>query len=140
MRRFVRIFCCCACALVCASACQEDREFDVKLPSRYAEPCLVAGGSLKHLYDASTWQELYSPTQRVFCVGNDTMSDYFRLTLSAVPAQEGQTLTGTVEWTSDTDEHHYSDLSWTVEEVTDEGLIWLWCRQRRIAAAVRVLQ
>lgn len=140
MTRFVKIICCCACAIACASACHEDREFDVKLPSRYDMPCLIVSGSLKHLYDTATWQELYSPTERVFCVGNDTMSDYFRLTLSAVPAEEGQTLIGMVEWTSDTDEHRYGDLTWTVEEMTDEGLIWLWCRQRKIAVAVRILE
>lgn len=125
---------------ICAAACHEEKSFDDGLTRKYDVPCLLAGGSVKHKYQEGTWQELYSPTQVVFCIGDDTMSEYFQVELSAVPSYIGQSLTGSVEWTSDTDVRAHKGLSWTVEDITDAGLIWLWNSQRKIVVALRVLE
>lgn len=125
--------------LLSLAACRKENGFDPGLSRKYSVPCLVVGGSARHVFDADNWQELYSPTEKVFCVGNDTMSDYFQLRLSSLPVEEGQVLVGSVEWTSDTDMKGYGNLSWTVEEMTGEGLIWLWNKQRRISVAVRMI-
>lgn len=139
MRRF-GYFVVCIVLTICAIACREEKSFDGGLTRKYDVPCMLVVGTVKHKYAEDAWQELYSPTQMLFRIGDDTMSEYFQVELSVVPSRVGQSLTGSLEWTSDSDVRGYKDLSWTVEDITDAGLIWLWNSQHKIAVALRVIE
>lgn len=101
--------------------------------------CLRVDGEMLHSYSPSSGQLSFNKGRREFRAGTDAMSDYFVLTLSSVPKEEGQVVTGSLKWTTYNDIVSLSDLSFKVKEVTSDGKIWLWCSSRKINVVVRTL-
>lgn len=97
---------------------------------------LQVNGSECFNYSPAACQIFCSRDTRTFRAGTDTMSEYFEVTLSAIPTEVGQSVSGNISWTSGS--KILSRNSITLEAVRLEGdKIWLWNGQNKLGAVVR---
>lgn len=132
MRRLILILA----ALLLACSCNDDR-----LASAFSardEVRLQVGGVEIHCYDPLTWQMGFNAEKRQFRVHTDSMSDYFTLTLSKIPQEDDEQVTGTVVYT--TSDNIVTRKNITLKVLRLEGdKIWLWNQSGEIGLEVRLL-
>lgn len=126
-------------SLIALCGCQRGDGFDFDLIGAYPQPCLLINGTPATSVAPDGAQYVYSPTSKTFCAGTDTMSDYFLVTLSNIPSSEGQKLTASVEYTADSTQKYLTNLSFTVEQIKDNGIVWLWCPASKLSLAIQIL-
>ena len=134
MRKWAAIL---ATALLCVlSGCrgqEADENFTLDEDIR-----LEIAGSDKYRFNSYTDQLYFNRGEREFRVGTDTMSDYFTLRVNQIPAEEGQSVTATVTWTTSTSIESRKNVA--LRAVKLEGdKIWLWDSRSGIGAVVRIL-
>lgn len=89
-------------------------------------------------YNPMTCQIAYNRDKCEFRVHTDNMSDFYALKLAQYPAETGQTISGTVSWTTGSNIHNKKT---TFEVLKLEGdKIWLWSSRNKIALVVRSLE
>jgi len=89
-------------------------------------------------YDPMLCQESYNRIKNSFCVGNDTMSDFFSVKLSELPSESGQMITGSLMWTTSSSIRKEDSVA--LEVVKLEGdRVWLWSSSAVIGVVVRFL-
>lgn len=106
---------------------------------KYGTIGLKVKGKTVFQYDSSSCQLACNKGKREFRAGTDNMSDYFIVTLSAIPEEEGQTLTGNITWTTIDDTVSMTGLNIKVMQIGSDGTLWLWCAKQKIAAVVKIL-
>lgn len=89
-------------------------------------------------YNPITCQEFYNNENCSFCVGTDTMSDFFAVKFNALPVKEGQTVYGSIKWTTPTSISTKDNVTLTVAKLEGDR-IWLWDASTRIGVVVRIL-
>ncbi len=87
-------------------------------------------------YEPLKYQNAYNESLRQFRIHDDTMSEYFILTLDAIPSAQGQKVTGSVKSSAMPDA---DGLEFTVEKTDGDGRVWLWCKKRKLAVTAEVL-
>ena len=124
-------------ALVAFPACNRDgfNKADFEL----TDVCLKVKGTLVYQYVSGSSQMALNRGRKEFRAGTDTMSDYFRLTLSELPRENGQTMTGSLQWTTSDNTPSLSGLSFKVERIGDDGTVWLWCPSQKILVVMKLL-
>lgn len=99
--------------------------------------CLIENGRTVHTYDPLTWQVSFSQDKKEFRVFSDTMSDYYVLTCSEVPATVGQEIHANLKWSGSSIVNR-TGLTFSVEKISG-GRIWLWSKKSRIEVSVMAL-
>ena len=137
MRRKYTILLALFAALMVFPACNRDgfNKADFEL----TDVCLKVKGTIVYQYVSGASQMAFNRGRKEFRAGTDTMSDYFLLTMSEVPHEDGQTLTGSLQWTTDDDTPHMTGLSFKVERIGDDGTVWLWCPSQKILVVMKLL-
>jgi hypothetical protein len=120
-----------------AAACNRDgfSKSDLEI----TDVCLKVKGIVTYSYAPGSSQIAFNRGRKEFRAGTDTMSDYFLLKLSEVPHENGQVLTGFLQWTTDDDIVTRSGLSFKVERIGDDGTVWLWCAAQKITVVMKML-
>lgn len=137
MMRRILAFAAAALAAATLSSCSQS-EVDASFLEDYGV-CLKVDGKMVHVFDELTWQLSYNPSSKTFRAHSDTMSDYFSLKCSSLPTTVGQSLTGSLEWSTSSDIKTRSGLDFTVEQMDSDGNVWLWCSKKDIGVCVRTL-
>ncbi|MCQ2182876.1 MAG: hypothetical protein MJY89_05680 [Bacteroidales bacterium] len=89
-------------------------------------------------FNPITCQESFNLDNCSFCVGTDTMSDFFSVKLNTLPTQEGQIVFGFIRWTTPTSISTKDNV--TLEVIKLEGdKVWLWSTSTRMGMVVRFL-
>lgn len=123
--------------LVSLASCADQRMRNAFSESE--EIHLMVGGDIPLSYDPNTCQLAFSRDLREFRVHTDNMSDFYVLTLSAVPVSVGQRVSGSLTWT--THDEVLTRKNITLETVRLEGdKIWLWSNSARIGLVVSTLE
>ena len=100
---------------------------------------LCSEGTTRFLYDPLTCQMEFNRKKCEFTVCIDDMSDFFQLTLNAIPTTVNQTVIGDVIWTGSATMEQRKDVA--LQAVKLEGdKIWLWNEGLDLAIVVRVLE
>ena len=99
---------------------------------------LVLNGQQLFTYDALNCQYAFNRNNRVFRLHTDTMSDYVKATLSDIPAEKGQKLSGEIEWTTERDIKTKKLGSLLVAKISDDGTVWLWSNADKLGLTVRI--
>ena len=133
VRRFIYT----AIAAVALSACQSQNIEEVLL-SR-SDISLTMKGSLQMAFNENTCQLGYNTGQNEFRVYDEKLENWFILRCSVQPTSEGQEIKATLEYTVKGETKSLSDLEFTVERTSSEGLIWLWNRDKKIGVVVKEL-
>lgn len=138
MRRIFNIGLVLLCALaLTVTACNRDG-FD-KADFEITGACLKVKGAVVYEYTAGASQMALNRGHKQFWAGSDTMSDYFLLRMSELPKEDGQVLTGNLQWTTDDDVVSRNSLSFKVERIADDGTVWLWCAAQQIMVVMKLL-
>lgn len=133
MKRFLPLI---AIALI-FSACNND----VMLESFTKDDCIrliVNEVELKR-YDPLDCQLSYDPDNHEFRVEDDELKDYFKLTLSDLPTEEGQLVRAGIEWTTTRSIESRNNVALEVVKIEGDK-VWLWNGPAYIAAVVRILE
>jgi len=91
-------------------------------------------------YEPATWQCSFNRDRGIFRVHTDTMSDYWVVELDRIPASVGQKVRGNIGWTDKSDVVSKEGLTFSVEKMQEDGMLWLWCRREKIAVVVQILE
>ena len=137
MRKRITLFFALFAALLLFQACNRDgfNKADLEI----TDVCLKVKGAVVYQYVSGASQMAFNRGRREFRAGTDTMSDYFRLTMSEIPRESGQTLTGSLQWTTSDNTPSLSGLSFKVERIGDDGTVWLWCPSQKILVVMKLL-
>lgn len=89
-------------------------------------------------YKPLSCQLAFNKEECEFRVHSDNMSDFYVLRLDEMPENEGQSVNGTVSWTTGDDLHSKKTAFEAVK--LEGGKIWLWSASTRIALVVQTLE
>lgn len=137
MNRYLHIILALGLALLLGTGCNRDG-FN-KADFEITDVCLKVKGSVVFSYVPEASQMAFNRGRKEFRAGTDTMSDYFLLKMSELPAENGQVLTGSLQWTTTDDVVTRSSLPFKVERIADDGTVWLWCESQRITVVMKLL-
>lgn len=100
---------------------------------------LTIKGTDQVSFNRNDFQLGFNDQRNEFRVVNDRLAQWFVLQCSATPVHEGQEITGTLEYTTDTVPKRLDNLSFIVQKISDDGLIWLWNSSRKIGIVVKII-
>ena len=121
------------------SGCVRKYEPDAAFLERDVLSLEMDGSSVVE-YEPETWQVGFSRENRQFRVHNDTMSEYYVLTCSALPDHVGQKLTCSLKYASYKVAVYKSGMEFEVKKMDDNGVIWLWNSRKRVGVTVKELR
>lgn len=99
--------------------------------------CVVKGRSTL-VYNPVSCQMSFNRERREFRVCRDNMADFYSLKLSAIPAENGQKLSGDVQWTTSDNLNRKKNVGFEVVR-NEAGKFWLWSGALRLGVIVQVL-
>lgn len=133
MRKYLLILFACLALAGCQGGGKVEPEF-----LNSSDICLRVNGSAVFTYSPLTCQLAFNRRNCEFRVHTDTMSDYYCVTLDAIPSAVDQKIDGTVCWTNSSSIIH-KDCTFRVEKISADGCVWLWNRKDKIGAIVKIL-
>lgn len=119
-------------------ACKDQEEMDAELYEGN-DICLKIKSRMIYTFDASSGQLGYNPARNLFRAGNDDMSEYFILTCEPFPAATDMEVTADLTWKTGSTIQHRDGVPMKVMKTDDAGLVWLWSKQDKIGAVVKIL-
>ena len=126
-----------ALTLMMLSGCVGPQPDEVLLPR--TEISLTIKGDMIMEYDPATCQIGYNSERNEFRLVNDKISNWFILRTGAVPADAGQQVKASLEYTSQSSIKTLADLAFSVEKTAPDGTIWLWNKDKKIGIIIKVL-
>lgn len=121
--------------LLCS--CHDDTKFTSAFAAR-DEVRLQVNGVEMMSYSPADCQMGFNPDKREFRVHTDNMSDYFTVTLTRIPTDSDETVSGTVTYTTSNDLVTKKNITLRVLRLEGDK-IWLWNHSGRIGVEVQVL-
>ena len=98
-------------------------------------------GKVKLQYKEPTHQMGYSAANKRFWICTDNQSDYYIVSFSdRFPSREGQTVHGTLVYSTKDSEKTLKNLAFSVKKTSGDGQFWLWNSDKRIAVTVFALE
>ena len=126
-----------ALTLMMLSGCVGPQPDEVLLPR--TEISLTIKGDMIMEYDPATCQIGYNSERNEFRLVNDKISNWFILRTGATPADTGQQVKASLEYTSQSSIKTLADLAFSVEKTAPDGTIWLWNKDKKIGIIIKVL-
>lgn len=123
--------------LIMLSGCVGPQPDEVLLPR--TEISLTIKGDMIMEYDPATCQIGYNSERNEFRLVNDKISNWFILRTGAVPADAGQEVNASLEYTSQSSIKTLNDLSFRVEKTAPDGTVWLWNKDKKIGIIIKLL-
>lgn len=123
--------------LMMLSGCVGPQPDEVLLPR--TEISLTIKGDMIMEYDPATCQIGYNSERNEFRLVNDKISNWFILRTGAVPADAGQEINASLEYTSQSSIKTLNDLSFRVEKTAPDGTVWLWNKDKKIGIIIKLL-
>jgi hypothetical protein len=134
MKRFLLI------AMILLFAAAGCNRYDIdELLLKKEDISLTIKGEEYFSYKSETCQLGYNPQKNEFRVFDDNAGDWFRLTCSASPDTEEQTIKADLEYTTSDDNKILKGIEFTVKKTSKDGKIWLWNDPRKIGVVVTSL-
>ena len=123
--------------MTAASSCNGLQPEEILLPRN--EISLTVKGEDQISYDENTWQLGFNDEKNEFRVVNDHLTDWFIFRCSAMPNHTGQEVRADIEYTTSNDIKKQNGLTFSVEKISPDGLIWLWNDDKDIGAVIKIL-
>lgn len=90
-------------------------------------------------FDENTCQLGYNSARNEYRVYDENLANWYILRCSAQPTSEGQTVKADLEYTTAKDVKSLTDLEFSVEKTSSDGLVWLWNKERKIGIIIKNL-
>lgn len=103
------------------------------------EISLTVKGNIQMSYIPETDQIAYHSGRNEFRMTDDKVGRWMILQCSATPNTVGQEVTANLEYTTTKNIIKLNSLKFKVEKTSLDGLVWLWCKDRKIGVVVKAL-
>ena len=123
-------------AAACLASCRSE-EFREDFAEMEGVRCVVKGRSAL-VYNPASCQMSFNRERREFRVCRDNMSDFYSLKLSAIPAENGQKLSGDIQWTTSDNLNRKKNVGFEVVR-NEADKFWLWSQTLRVGVIVVIL-
>lgn len=90
-------------------------------------------------FDENTCQLGYNSARNEYRVYDENLANWYILRCSAQPTSEGQTVKADLEYTTEKDVKSLTNLEFSVEKTSSDGLVWLWNKERKIGIVIKNL-
>lgn len=90
-------------------------------------------------FDENTCQLGYNSARNEYRVYDEILANWYILRCSAQPTSEGQTVKADLEYTTEKDVKSLTNLEFSVEKTSSDGLVWLWNKERKIGIIIKNL-
>lgn len=90
-------------------------------------------------YDPATCQMGFNASKNEFRAQADNLSEWYIIRLSEMPETEGDETEADISWTGPSDTRSMKGLEFKVKKVSEDGMIWLWCKSAKIGVTIRKL-
>ena len=90
-------------------------------------------------FDENTCQLGYNSARNEYRVYDENLANWYILKCSAQPTSEGQIVKADLEYTTEKDVKSLTDLEFSVEKTSSDGLVWLWNKERKIGIIIKNL-
>lgn len=125
--------------IMCLHGCINDSftedEFMETTGKDGGEIMLMERGKAILTYNPATWQLGFNNSLKEFRVHDDNMTHYYTLRCDTMPTEEGQTIDGTLEWTTYND-NKSRRMTFNVSRMGTDGKIWLWSAKHQTGVVV----
>ena len=135
MRKLLPILFC----LLLASCREKDAVQPPEFPSGTIS--LIIEGKSVFVYDDISCQCSFDTSGNIFRAHTDDMGDYFFLGARrySQPLKKGDSLTANLEWAVGRSvPQERTNVSFTVDDIDEEGYVYLWSSGSIIAAVIRI--
>ena len=123
--------------LISIIGCVGPQPDEVLLPR--TEISLTVKGEVVMEHDPLTCQIGYNSERNEFRLVNDKISNWFILRTGATPADAGQQVKASLEYTSQSSIKTLADLAFSVEKTAPDGTVWLWNKKKKIGIIIKIL-
>ena len=125
--------------LLLGTGCRKKVEMDLEMYNSEQVSLMVKGRKI-FTYTEGCGQLAYNQSLRQFRAGDDDMSNFFVLTCTDLPRQEGQEIQADIQWKSGNSPLKVSrGITLKVEKYDGTGLVWLWNAADKTGAVVKFL-
>lgn len=90
-------------------------------------------------YNPDDCQIGFSASRNEFRAQADNLSSWFVIRCSEMPAAEDDEIEADISWTGITDTRDMKGLKFKVKKISDDGMIWLWCKSANIGVTIKKL-
>ena len=88
-------------------------------------------------YDEAGYQLGFNDSNIEYRVYDDKIANWFTIRCSEKPEVADQAITADVEWTGSRSTKSFTELEFTVEKVSEEGLVWLHNTSNNIGIVIK---
>ena len=120
-----------------ATGCMEYLPEDILLPME--DISLTIKGEEIMKFDENSCQLGYNNRKNEFRILNDNLTNWIILDCDITPSSTGQKIVADLEYTTENDVKTLPDLVLTVEKIDEDGLVWLWGKDKSIGLVIKVL-
>ena len=93
-------------------------------------------GEEQFSYDPVSCQMGYNASRNEFRAQSDNLSSWFVISCSEMPVNEGDEIIADISWTGVSDTRNMKELEFKVKRVSEDGMIWLWCKSAKIGVTI----
>lgn len=127
------------CALPLLCSCNPSRHFDKDYLDE-SDVAVIVDNIKSFQYSSQTCQMAFNRERKEFRAFKDDMSDYFVVDFSSLPKSKGQKIPGcSVSWTTSDDLKTLNNVSFKVEDINSEGMVWLWDADDKLVVILQLL-
>ncbi len=130
-----------ACALL-AGGCDNNNLNEADFVTTVSEVCLIVNSQTIMQYDSGIHQMAWHEGKRQFRLMNDTLSDYFVVTLGKMPETMGETVPVELVYTTTTRTTTVSDNFYAskISNTSSGTMYWLWNSHEKIGVVIQELR
>ena len=96
-------------------------------------------GEEQFSYDPARCQMGFNASRNEFRAQTDNLSSWFVIRCAEMPVAEGDEIEADVSWTGVSDTRNMKGLEFKVKRISDNGMIWLWCKSAKIGVTIMKL-
>lgn len=108
--------------------------------SQGTEISLSWRGVTQVLFNERTGQIGYNDSRNEYRFYDDRLADWFTVKCSHRPAAEGENIIADVAWTGSRTPKTFKNLTFSIEKISNDGMIWMWNQANRIGIIIKDLQ
>lgn len=125
-----------ALVLFCVSACHMDVE---EAQFNQSDISLTIKGDLVMSFNENNCQLGYNTERNEFRVYDEKLENWFIVRCSTGPTSEGQKIKVNLEYTTSKVTKTLNDLDCSVEQISSDGLVWIWNKDKQIGIIIKQL-
>lgn len=123
--------------MLAATSCIDDRLAETNLQNMDASISLK--GMTMSVFDPGNCQYAFNSARNEYRMHDDNMGQYIILQCSTRPANEGDSFTANLTYTTDNDIVKETGLPFVVQKTSQDGKLWIWNKTKKYGLVIMQL-